>query len=86
MTIHNLAELVLKATGSKSEIRRIPYSEAYPSGFEDMQRRVPDITRINALIGFRPTRSLETILADVIEEQKVRLQGTARTRGEQQTA
>jgi UDP-glucose 4-epimerase len=86
VSIRGLAELVLKATGSKSEIRRIPYSEAYPSGFEDMQRRVPDITRIHSLIGFRPARSLETILADVIEEQKVRLQGTARTKGEQQTA
>jgi UDP-glucose 4-epimerase len=68
ITIRQLAELVLKKTSSKSEIRAIPYDEAYPPGFEDMQRRVPDLKRIGAMIGFRPSRSLDDILQDVIDD------------------
>lgn len=68
ITIRQLAELVVKKTSSKSEIREIPYDEAYPPGFEDMQRRVPDLKRVGAMIGFRPTRSLDDILQDVIDE------------------
>jgi UDP-glucose 4-epimerase len=73
ISIGELAELVVKKTGSKSEIRFIPYEDAYPPGFEDMQRRMPDLKRALALIGFRPIRSLEDILKDVIEEQKARI-------------
>jgi UDP-glucose 4-epimerase len=73
VTMQQLAELVLQKTESKSQIQLVPYAEAYPEGFEDMQRRVPDISRIGSLIGFRPNRSLEDILADVIEEQRARL-------------
>ena len=54
-------------TGSSSEIRYIPYDEAYEEGFEDMPRRIPDISKIRALVGYEPTRSLETIIRDVIE-------------------
>jgi UDP-glucose 4-epimerase len=73
ISIRELAELVIRKTGSKSEIRYIPYEEAYPTGFEDMQRRVPDLKRASALIGFRPSRSLNDILDDVIREQESRI-------------
>ncbi|MDP8909869.1 MAG: nucleoside-diphosphate sugar epimerase, partial [Chloroflexota bacterium] len=51
----------------ESEIRVIPYDEAYEAGFEDMPRRYPDISKLNAAIGWEPTRSLDEILGDVIE-------------------
>jgi UDP-glucose 4-epimerase len=54
-------------TRSRSEIVRIPYDQAYESGFEDMPRRVPDITKIRALIGYEPTVELDEILERVIE-------------------
>ena len=54
-------------TGSNSEIVRIPYDQAYESGFEVMPRRVPDISRIRALVGYEPTVDLDQILAGVIE-------------------
>ena len=54
-------------TGSKSEIVRVPYDEAYEEGFEDMPRRVPDISKVGALTGFRPTMNLDGILQSVIE-------------------
>jgi UDP-glucose 4-epimerase len=69
ISIRQLAELVVKKTGSKSEIRFISYKEAYPPGFEDMQRRIPNLKRISSLIGFKPSRTLDNILDDVIEEQ-----------------
>ena len=59
-----------QACGSDSEIRLVPYEEAYESGFEDMQRRIPDTSKIEALIGWRPTRTLDEILEDVIESQR----------------
>ncbi len=52
---------------SKSEIVLLPYEEAYEQGFEDMRRRVPDITKIDAAIGWKPTIPLPQILKDVIE-------------------
>jgi UDP-glucose 4-epimerase len=70
ITIMDLAERVRLACGSNSEIRLVPYEEAYEAGFEDMRRRVPDISKINALLGWRPTRTLEQILEDVIESQR----------------
>jgi UDP-glucose 4-epimerase len=69
VTILQLAERVRELTGKRSTIRRVPFSEAYTAGFEDMQRRVPDLTRIRNLIGYRPKLSLEQILGDVIAEQ-----------------
>ena len=58
------------ACDSDSEIRLVPYEEAYEAGFEDMRRRVPDIAKIGDLIGWRPTRTLDEILEDVIESQR----------------
>jgi len=66
VTIGDLAEQVKVMTGSRSETVLVPYGEAYEEGFEDMPRRVPDIAKIGSLIGYRPTRTLEQILKDVI--------------------
>jgi UDP-glucose 4-epimerase len=65
-----LAERVKRACSSDSEIRFVPYEEAYESGFEDMSRRVPDTSKIEALLGWRPTCTLDEILEDVIESQR----------------
>jgi UDP-glucose 4-epimerase len=67
ITISDLAEKVRTLTGSSSDIVRIPYDQAYESGFEDMPRRVPDITKLAGLIGYAPTVELDEILARVIE-------------------
>ena len=67
ITIGDLAEKVKTLTGSNSEIVRIPYDQAYESGFEDMPRRVPDITKIAQLVGYAPTVELDEILDRVIE-------------------
>jgi UDP-glucose 4-epimerase len=69
VTINELARLVVRLTGSTSRIVRIPYDEAYEKGFEDMPRRVPDITRVNNLTGWLPQRSLVEIITSVIEGQ-----------------
>jgi UDP-glucose 4-epimerase len=66
ITINELAELVKKMTGSTSEIIHIPYDLAYEKGFEDMPRRVPDISKIQRLMGFRPSLDLEGILERII--------------------
>jgi len=62
-----LADRVREMTGSDSEIHVIAYVEAYEEGFEDMPRRYPDNSNIAGAIGCAPTRSLDEILADVIE-------------------
>ena len=67
VTIRALAERVRELAGSNSPIKLVPYDEAYESGFEDMPRRVPDLTKIEALIGYRPRYSLDDILVQVIE-------------------
>ena len=67
VTIRALAERVRELAGSNSPIKLVPYDEAYESGFEDMPRRVPDLTKIEALIGYRPKYSLDDILTQVIE-------------------
>ena len=67
ITIGELAAKVRTLTGSSSEIVTIPYDQAYESGFEDMPRRVPDITKIRALVGYEPTVDLDEILERVIE-------------------
>ncbi len=66
VTIRFLAERVRMLAGSDSEIVCVPYEKAYGEGFEDMPRRVPDISKIGSLIGYRPTRSLDQILESVI--------------------
>jgi UDP-glucose 4-epimerase len=67
VTINALAERVKALTRSSSTIRWIPYDQAYDSGFEDMPRRVPDLSKISAMIGYRTRFTLDDILADVIE-------------------
>jgi UDP-glucose 4-epimerase len=67
ITIGDLAVKVKQMTGSNSEIVNVPYEKAYEAGFEDMPRRVPDITRIKALVGYAPTVELEETLTRVIE-------------------
>ena len=69
VTIAELAERVRLLTGSRSTIRLVPYGEAYTEGFEDMMRRVPDLTKIRELIGYRPTQNLGQILEDVQRAQ-----------------
>jgi len=66
ISILQLAERVKARTGSKSPIRMVPYDEAYTEGFEDMPRRVPDLTRIRELIGYEPKVHLDEILERVI--------------------
>jgi UDP-glucose 4-epimerase len=67
ITIRDLAELVRQRTGSVSEIVHLPYSEAYGPGFEDMQRRVPSLTKLLRLIHYRPSTPLEAIIDNVAE-------------------
>ncbi|HEX2928410.1 MAG TPA: GDP-mannose 4,6-dehydratase [Candidatus Binatia bacterium] len=66
ITIAKLAALVKSMTRSSSPIRYVPYDQAYEEGFEDMHRRVPDITKVKTFINFRPTRSTEEIVESVI--------------------
>jgi UDP-glucose 4-epimerase len=65
VTIKQLAEQVLSVTESKSEITYTPYSDAYPAGFEDIQRRVPDISKVKGAIGWAPTKDLRQIISDI---------------------
>ncbi|RPH63505.1 MAG: NAD-dependent epimerase/dehydratase family protein, partial [Acidobacteria bacterium] len=67
ITIEQLAEKVRTMTGSSSDIVKIPYDEAYESGFEDMPRRVPDISKIHRVIGYEPRVELDDIIARVID-------------------
>ena len=69
ITILNLANKVKELTKSESEIVLVPYAEAYEEGFEDMPRRVPDVSKVNAQVGFRPEVSLDGILKSVIDFQ-----------------
>jgi len=67
VTIGALAERVRHLSGSSSPIRLIPYDQAYESGFEDMPRRVPDLTKVTAMIGYAPKHTLDDILMQVID-------------------
>ena len=72
ITILALAERVVRAADSSSRIVLVPYQQAYGPGYEDMTRRVPDITRAQRDLGFTPRRGLEKILADVIAYERAR--------------
>jgi len=72
VTIRQLAEQVRLAAGSTSEIVTVPYSEAYAAGFEDMLRRVPDVSRLERLTGFRPRTTLARIIRDVLDDLRQR--------------
>jgi UDP-glucose 4-epimerase len=69
-TIKELASKVIERTKSNSTMKFIPYSAIYPEGFEDMQRRVPDISKINKAIGWEPKHSLDSIIDSVAASQK----------------
>ena len=73
ITILELAERIRQMTQSKSRIVLVPYDTAYEEGFEDMQRRVPDVRKLNQLIGYQPKLSLEESLRSIIEDQRARL-------------
>jgi len=70
ISINDLAKKIIDETGSKSEIVYVPYEEAYGDGFEDMERRVPNIELINQLVDWKPKRDLSTMIADISAEMK----------------
>ena len=70
ISINGLAKKIIDETGSKSDIVYVPYAEAYGDGFEDMERRVPNIDLINQLVGWKPGRDLSTIIANISAEMK----------------
>ena len=65
VSIKQLAEQVIAITKSTSPITYTPYSDAYPAGFEDIQRRVPDISKVKSAIGWAPTKDLKQIISDI---------------------
>jgi UDP-glucose 4-epimerase len=66
ISIMELAKKVIEVTGSSSKIEQIPYEKAYPVGFEDMQRRVPDISKIKQVLGWKPEINLDQIIKDIV--------------------
>jgi len=72
ISINDLAGRVKQLTGSASPITHIPYESAYQEGFEDMERRVPDITKVRNLVDYRNTHTLDDILHKVIEYERTR--------------
>lgn len=70
ITIQALAQEVIELTGSTSIIEKVLYEKAYAPGFEDMQRRVPDITKIKRVLGWTPKRSLDVIIKDIADQLK----------------
>jgi UDP-glucose 4-epimerase len=68
VSILQLADKAISQTSSSSEIRFLSYAEVYGEGFEDMRRRVPSLEKAKCLIGYQPTRTLETIINDVADE------------------
>jgi len=68
ISINDLAEKIIRETNSNSEIIHVPYLEAYGKGFEDMDRRIPNIDLINELIGWKPKRDLSIIISDIASE------------------
>jgi UDP-glucose 4-epimerase len=81
VSILNLAERIKQLADSPSSIVLVPYERAYEAGFEDMQRRVPDLSKIRRLIGYEPTLSLDEILKSVIEYEKVRVRARVANSG-----
>lgn len=70
ISIIELARRVIAIAGSESGVSLVPYEQAYERGFEDMERRVPDISKVGALFGWRPTRSLDDVIADTMAAQQ----------------
>jgi UDP-glucose 4-epimerase len=69
-TILELATRVKALTGGRGEIRLLPYAQVYGDGFEDMRRRIPALDKVRRLIGWKPRRTLDDILRDVIAHQR----------------
>ena len=65
ITIEDLSHKIIELTGSSSVIEKVLYEKAYASGFEDMQRRIPDISKIKRAVGWSPKLSLESIIVDI---------------------
>jgi len=80
ITILALARRIIQRAGSRSRITMVDYEEAYDDGFEELGRRTPDITAVRTLVGWRPRRTLDEALDDVISFQRVELAAEARTR------
>jgi UDP-glucose 4-epimerase len=72
VTMNDLAALVRDLTGSASDVVHVPYADAYGEGFEDMQRRVPDIGKLARLTGYRPRYELEDVIRDVVDHERER--------------
>ena len=70
VSILGLAEQVIMATGSSAPIEMVPYSAVYPVGFEDMERSLPDVSKLERFTGFRPRRGLTEIITDVVAEKR----------------
>ena len=70
VTIKELAERIVARTGSTSKLVSIPFDQAYGAGFEDMQRRVPDISKVKAKIGWSPEHNLDSIIDSVAAHLK----------------
>lgn len=69
ISINNLARLIIELTQSSSEIVHVSYADAYGLGFEDMYRRVPDISKAGRILGYKPRRDLRTIISDIVEHE-----------------
>jgi UDP-glucose 4-epimerase len=79
ITIENVARLIKEVTGSSSDIVMIPYDEAYEEGFEDMQRRIPNLARLIALTGLQPSGDLRQIIRDVARFMEAEKGGATKT-------
>ncbi len=75
VSIEGLAKKIIEITGSQSKIVYIPYEKAYEEGFEDMERRMPDTSKIHNLIGFKPTVDLKGIIQDVVNYTRGKKKG-----------
>jgi len=75
ITIYDLARMVKDMVGSGSDIVLVPFERAYEPGFEDMQRRLPDISKLERLIGYRPSMNLGAMLERIIADHRVMLYG-----------
>jgi len=73
ITIDELARLVKELTQSTSEIVHIPYDQAYEAGFEDLMRRVPDLSKVERLVGYKPTRQIAEIIQEIAESLRHRI-------------
>jgi UDP-glucose 4-epimerase len=73
ISIADLARLIIAECGSRSPVAFIPYERAYQSGFEDMERRVPDCTKLRSLVGWSPRRTLKDILRETIAEARAEI-------------